>query len=102
MSDRVGSGLPTARCGLCKADIYDSVETAKIECGLCVQRKIKHIQRLEKQSGIYIRNKFDYAAARNRCQGKSIIIDKPKTALRSEESPKPIPTLKPIEQSELI
>ena len=52
-------------CHICKEPIYDSITPNRVvECGMCVQKRVKHIERLELQAGMSIKNRVDYGIAR--------------------------------------
>ena len=52
-------------CCLCREPIYDSIEPDRaVECGMCVQKRVKHIERMELESGMSIKNRVDYGIAR--------------------------------------
>ena len=52
-------------CHICKEPIFDSITPNRIvECGMCVQKRVKHIERIELQSGMSIKNRADYGIAR--------------------------------------
>ena len=52
-------------CCMCREPIYDNIEPDRaVECGMCVQKRVKHIERIELESGMSIKNRVDYGIAR--------------------------------------
>ena len=51
-------------CCICREPIYDSIDPSRaVECGLCVQKRVKHIERIELEAGMEIKNRVDYSTA---------------------------------------
>ena len=52
-------------CHICGEPIDGNVDPKRtLECGRCVLRRVKHIERIELESGMSINNRGDYAIAR--------------------------------------
>ena len=52
-------------CHICKEPIYDSITPNRmVECGMCVQKRVKHIERIELESRMSINNRVEYGIAR--------------------------------------
>lgn len=54
----------SAYCYLCGEPEYGNIDgTKSVRCGLCVQRIVKHLERIELQSGMKIKNIEEYGVA---------------------------------------
>lgn len=56
-------------CQICGEDISDNVDDTRIlECGMCVQRRVKYIERLELEAQMDINNRVDLVTARKKAK----------------------------------
>ena len=55
---------PRTNCFYCGKQIWENINPkARVMCSSCVVRQVAHIERLEKELGVQIRNTGDYARA---------------------------------------
>lgn len=52
-------------CHICGEEIKGNVGASRpLECGMCVQRRVKHVERIELEAQMSILNRENYATAR--------------------------------------
>ena len=92
-------------CHICGEGIKGNVDNSRVlECGMCVQRRVKHIERIALEAQMEIRNRVDYFTARKKAKenpyhgkGKKKVV-----ALRASKVAKTAPILPSLDRKKLL